>query len=69
MMQTLYPIIRRVRRPLVVVTEPEPDGRGPGAHGVTRPSMATREDTRPTSVEAGEDKKSDEKVPGKKKTR
>ena len=37
-MQTLYPIIRRVRRSLVV-TEAVADTQGTGAHGVPRPTL------------------------------
>ena len=77
-METLYPILRRVRRPLVetnaeklkaetlkadrvepvqpLATQPKVEG---GAQGTARP----------TEVEAGEDKKSDEKVSSKRTTR
>ena len=37
-MEKLYPIIRRKRRPLIVV-ESVPDGPPTGAHGVTRPTV------------------------------
>jgi len=40
-MQMLYPIIRRVRRSLVV-TEAGPDTQGTGAHGVPRPTEAAQ---------------------------
>jgi len=62
MMQTLYPIIRRVRRSLVVteaVAESLPDGRATGAQ---RPTEAAREDSGPTSLEVENGKKSDEEV-------
>ena len=64
-MQTLYPIIRRVRRPLVVTesepvqplaTQPKVEG---GAQGTARP----------TEVDEGDGKTSDEKTSRKKKAR
>ena len=60
-MQMLYPIIRRVRRSLVV-TEAGPDTQGTGGHGVPRPTGAARQEPRPTSLEVEDGKKSDEKV-------